>query len=59
VDRDFVQRYGTVHTIPEAAVLIDTDFCKKFPEILPKLQFITATNVVLESKRKIFLLKRA
>jgi hypothetical protein len=58
VDRDFVQRYGTNFEIPVGAVLIDADFCKKYPEILPKLQFITATNIMIEGKPRIQFLQR-
>ena len=58
VDRDFVQRYGSVRKKPPDAILIDAAFCAKYPEILPKLQFITAVNIVLESRSKISFLNR-
>jgi uncharacterized ubiquitin-like protein YukD len=59
VDRDFVQRYGMVFDLPPAAVLIDTDFCSKYPEIMPRIQFITATNMIIEGKPRINFLQRA
>lgn len=58
VDHDFVKRYGGMRSVPHGAVLIDKDFVAKYPELKPKLQLITARNIVLESKARIQLLIR-
>ena len=48
VNRDFVQSYGSIKSLPEGSVLIDNQFIDRFPSIKPEASQIKVIYMVME-----------
>jgi hypothetical protein len=47
VNRDFVQRYGTIKALPHDSVLLDVTLVNQYPQVKPTRKDISALNLIL------------